>query len=246
MTVSRRRDLLVWDAPGRVVVACDSVGGAGPLPGDAVPASAETVAHFALRVPLLEVLCAGATPAIVTDALTIARAGAGERMIAHLRELAAEAGVPPECVTGSTEENIPTRSTGIGVTVLGFLPADAPELRARAGDVVLCAGVPLSAPRDDLYPGHPQQVRVADVKDALASGLVHDALPVGSRGVGAEVEELARTAGLTASFGEAPFALTDSGGPSSCVLFACSPADAPALRAVFAASTPVVTVASLA
>lgn len=243
MTVSRLRDLLIWDAPGRVVMAVDSIGGVGPLPGDAVAASAETVAHFALRVPLLEVLCAGATPAIVADALTIAREGAGEAMMTHLRALAAEAGVPPEGVTGSTEENLPTRETGIGITVLGFLPPDAPNRRARPGDVVLCAGLPLSAPRDELYPGHPGMVSVAEVRAALESGLTHDALPVGSRGVGFEVGELACTAGLAASLADGPVSLSDSGGPSSCVLFACREGDAPALASLF--SAPVATVARL-
>ena len=42
--VQRVGDLLVLDAPGRIVVACDSIGGIGPKPADTVSADAATVA----------------------------------------------------------------------------------------------------------------------------------------------------------------------------------------------------------
>lgn len=244
--VERVRDLLILDAPGRLVVACDSVGGIGPKPADTVPATARTTAHFATRVPLLEVLCAGARPIAVVDTLCVERAGLGEELIAEVRSLAGEAGVPAEAVTGSTEDNVPTRATGIGVTVLGLLP---PGRRvggtAWAGDVVLCAGLPLSAPRDHLFPGHPGQVPLDAVRRALASGLVHEALPVGSRGVAHEVNQLAANAGLVAAEVPSGVSPTDSGGPSSCVLFACAAADADALADVLGAGVPLAAVARL-
>ncbi|GAB3622207.1 hypothetical protein GCM10027418_02890 [Mariniluteicoccus endophyticus] len=234
------RDLLVL---GDLVVACDSIGGIGPLPGDTVSADATTVGHFALRVPLMEVLCAGADPVAVVDALSLPLAGAGEEIVAEVRRLAAEAGVPPEAVTGSTEENVPVTATGIGVTVLGRLRG-APTT-ARPGDAVVCLGLPLSAPRDTLHPGHPGQVTVADVRAVLATGLVHDALPVGSRGVAYELGELARTAGLRVEPVGSDVSPTDSGGPASCVLVACAADDLDALRAATVGDPPFAVVARL-
>ncbi|MDQ7992185.1 MAG: AIR synthase related protein, partial [Propionicimonas sp.] len=117
--VRRVRDLLLLD--GDLVVVTDSVGGIGPKPADTVPADAATAAHFALRVPLLEVLCAGARPIAVVDALCVELSPTGEAMIAEIRRLAGEAGVPPAAITGSTEENVATVATGVGVTVLGRL-----------------------------------------------------------------------------------------------------------------------------
>ena len=58
LQVSRLRDLLLADVPaGRLVIACDAVGGIGSRPGDPYPADPTWCAHLAARVPLLEVLC---------------------------------------------------------------------------------------------------------------------------------------------------------------------------------------------
>lgn len=242
------RDLLVLGSPYQgLVVACDSVGGIGPKPADSVAVPAATTAHFAARVPILEVMCAGADPIVVVNTLCVERDPQGLEMIAAVRQLAAQAGVPPESVTGSTEDNVPTQATGIGVTVIGRLGRDGLRAgQARAGDVVLCAGLPRSAPHDDVYPGHPDQVAVEDVRSALASGLVRDALPVGSKGLGWEAPQLATSAGLEVRWRkEQPVDVERSGGPSSCVLLACAPAHQVALREHFPAGLSVHAVADL-
>ena len=240
-SVARVRDLLVLD--GDLVVATDSIGGIGPKPADTVLADPATVAHFALRVPLLEVLCAGARPIAVVDDLCVELRPTGEPMIAEIRRLATEAGVHPDAVTGSTEDNVATAATGIAVTVLGRLGASGLlSGGSQPGDVVLCAGQPLSAPRDDIRIGHPGQVPVTTVLAALTSGLVHDALPVGSRGLAWEVPELA--AGLAVEWLQSTIARDDSAGPASCVLFSCAPESVSALSALLAPA-PVQSVAVL-
>lgn len=242
-SVHRVRDLLVLD--GDLVVVTDSIGGIGPKPADTVVADAATVAHFALRVPLLEVLCAGARPIAVVDALCVELQPTGEAMIAEIQRLAAEAGVDPSAVTGSTEENVVTAATGIGVTVLGRLgPSGLLAGGSLPGDVVLCAGLPISAPRDEIRIGHPDQVTVSAVAAGLASGKVHDALPVGSKGLAWELPQLALTAGLDVDWTPSVVSRTDSGGPASCVLFSCAPADAATLAALLAPA-PVHQVATL-
>ena len=239
------RDLLIVDEPGSIVLACDSVGGIGPKEHDSFPAEAWTTAHFATRVPLLEVICAGGQPLAVINALCIAGDETGQEMIEAVRALAAEAGVPAHAVSGSTEDNVPTTATGIGVTVLGRLTG-ATERRSRPGDVVLCAGLPRSAPEHTLYPGHPEVVPIPEVQAAVATGIAHDALPVGSKGLVWEVQQLAATSNLEVHWApERPVDVHASGGPSSCVLLSCSAADADRLRASFSPSTPVAVVARL-
>ena len=245
VSARRVRDLLVL--ADDIVVATDSIGGIGPKPADTVYADAATVAHFALRVPLLEVLCAGARPIAVIDDLCVELEPTGRLMIAEIRRLAAEAGVPEDAVTGSTEDNVVTTATGIGVTVLGRLPEGGQVGGgSRPGDVVLCAGLPISAPRDDIYIGHPDQVPVASVSAALATGLVHDALPVGSKGLAWEVPQLAASAGLAHEWlAEPGVSRTDSGGPASCVLFSCDPESMAAIRRALGSGTPLQPVARL-
>lgn len=243
--IRRIRDLLIL--ADELVIATDSIGGIGPKPADTVKADARTVAHFALRVPLLEVICSGATPIAVIDDLCVELEPTGRQMIDEIRRLSAEAGIPSDAITGSTEDNVLTQATGIGVTVLGRLgPGGLLSGGSRPGDLVLCAGLPLSAPRDDIRIGHPGQVTVAAVSAALASGLVHDALPVGSKGLAWEVPQLAESAGLTVEWHhQDTVSRTDSAGPASCVLFSCDPHDAAALTTRLGAETPMATVARL-
>lgn len=234
----RVRDLLILD--DCLVIAADSIGGIGPKPADTVYADARTVAHFALRVPLLEVICSGARPLAVIDNLCVELDPTGRQMLDEIRQLAAQAGIVPEAITGSTEENVRTQATGVGVTIIGRIGPDGLlSGHSRPGDVVLCAGLPLSAPRDDVRIGHPSQVTVAAVSAAVASGLVHDALPVGSKGLAWEVAQLAESAGLRAVW-EAPagISLTASGGPASCVLFSCAPESVEAVRSTIGEDTP--------
>ena len=232
--IRRVRDLTILDDD--LVVATDSVGGIGPKPADTVHADAATVAHFALRVPLLEVICAGATPVLVIDDLCVELEPTGAQMITEIRRLAAAAGLPPEAVTGSTEDNVTTAATGVGATVIGRLDQGAPcrPGGGLAGDLIVCAGLPISAPRYDVYIGHPDQVNVAAVVVAVASGLVHDALPVGSKGLDWEVPQLAASAGLEFAWIPSPVSGSDSGGPSSCVLFSVPAESLDELRALLA------------
>lgn len=244
-TFRRVRDLLILD--DSLVIAADSIGGIGPKPADFVEADARTVAHFALRVPLLEVICTGARPIAVVDTLCVELDPTGTEMIDEIRLLAAAAGIDPLAVTGSTEENVPTLATGIGVTVIGRIGTRGLlSGGSRPGDDVLCVGLPLSAPHDDIWIGHPGQVTVSAVATAVASGFVHDALPVGSKGLRWEVGQLAASAGLRHAWAQPqPLSVTASGGPASCVLLSCAVESVEPLRHLLGASTPVQLVAHL-
>lgn len=239
----RIRDVVIIND---LVIATDSIGGIGPKPADTIYADAATVAHFAVRVPLLEVICAGATPILVINDLCVEFEPTGRQMIAEIHRLAAGVGLPPGAVTGSTEENVRTEATGIGVTVLGRLDNTATTKPGGAhdGDLVLCAGLPVSAPRDDIHIGHPDQVTVAAVAALVASGIVHDALPVGSKGLNWEVPQLAASANLGVDWLPSTVSRTDSGGPSSCVLFSVDSASAELVRTL-CAPAPVHAVARL-
>ncbi|MFZ2624022.1 MAG: AIR synthase related protein [Propionibacterium sp.] len=228
----RVRDLLIVDD---LVIACDSCGGIGPKPHDSVTSDAVTTGHFAMRVPLLEVICSGARPIALIDSLCVERDPTGQPMIDEMVRMAGQVGLAADAVGGSTEENVPTGATGVGTVVLGRL--DAPGLLrcggGRSGDVVLCLGLPRSAPRDRIVIGDPLLVSLRQVLAVARSGLAHDMLPVGSRGLGFELAQLAGTAGLELVGVEpAPICLQDSGGPASCVLASCRPADVAALRTV--------------
>lgn len=243
--VRRRRDLLVTDVPAsRLVIACDAVGGIGPRPDDSYPADPVLCAHMAARVPLLEVLCARARPTVLINTLCQDSSSAAP-MIAEFRRCAVDAGIDSRAVTGSTEDNVATTQTGIGVTVIGTLPSGASLPTALPGDAVVCLGAPISAPDDEVHLSRPEIVELAEVRRVLASGLAHDALPVGSGGIAAEAAQMAATAGLRFRPSPTDVDMTHSGGPATCVLVACRPGDVQTVCELVAPKRPRWTVGTL-
>lgn len=226
-SVVAERDLsfLALDGGRALVVACDSHGGIGPKPHDAVAVDASVLGRFALRVPLLEVVAAGATPRLVVDALSVERDPTGEGILDGVRAEALAAGLDPSTITGSTEENVPTVATGVGVTVIGDVRLD--ELRvgvARPPFEVVLLGRPMSAPAAVFGPDHPDIVTVARLVTALSIHGVVEALPIGSGGVGHEFEALAETArGRPEMHDDWPCDRDQSGGPSTAALLAVKP-----------------------
>lgn len=233
--VRRLRDLTLIDTPdgSTVVIACDSVGGIGPKPGDTVAADARTVTHFAVRVPLLEVIAVGATPSVIVDTLSVEQHPSAVDMIDEVRNLAREVGLDPDVsVTGSTEDNVVTTTTGLGITVIGI--AALGRFRAstiQPGDHIVAVGLPLSAPRNRLRRGDPRMPSIAEVAGIIALPDVHEVLPVGSRGIAHEIVQLTAQTGLTADdAGPGVIARDATAGPSTCVLVAVAPEAVLSLR----------------
>lgn len=252
-TTSRVRDLSVMTMPdgSQLLVACDSLGGIGPKRDDQVAATAYTTAHFATRVPLLEIVAARAVPRLIVNNLCFEGGVSADEMFRAIVELAAEVGLGEEAVTGSTEENVPTTTTGVGITVIGSVDRGALRLgSSRPGDLVVCLGQPRSAPRFEITTTDGQMPSVAEIVAVLAIPGVHEVLPVGSAGVAHEIAELAGTAGLRHQFIErhrlqdSGFDLSASGGPASCVLVSLLPEALPDLRSV-RADLPVTVVGQL-
>lgn len=233
----RVRDLSVLAiAPGvLLVVACDSNGGIGPKPQDTVPVNGGELGRLAARVPLVEMLACGATPLLLVDTLSVEYEPTGAAIIAGVRAEMHDAGMDAvTALNGSTEENVPTVASGVGIVVLGLAARERFRPgRARAGDAVLCVGVPKSAPAFRVVADDPAILRPRAVRTLAASDLVGDILPVGSRGAGAEARDLAAFARLT--FVPDTGATIDpsaSGGPTTCCLVTAAPDAVPQLSAL--------------
>lgn len=239
--VRRVRDLSVLPLTGDtvLVVACDSLGAIGPKPGDAVAASGVDVGYFTARVPLLEVICAGAMPVLMVDALAVELEPSGRTILDGLRMACAEAGIDPAvALTGSTEENVPTSQTGVGIIVLGVAPLAA--LRpgtSQPDDGIYLIGIPKSAPGQRVFRDDPEMVTMERVQALLAQPGVHDLLPAGSKGAAWEARQMASSANLIfqPDADVAPDLLRRSGGPATSILVSASAAlfplaGAPVLR----------------
>jgi len=222
------RDLLAVELfPGLdLVIASDSTGGIGPKEHDSFPAPGYLLGRLAVRVPMMEMVAAGATPLLVVDTLSVEMSPTGEEIIRGVREEVELSGLAgSKVVTGSTEDNVPTVQTGMGVVVIGLAEAgDLRPGRSRAGDAIVCVGYPKSAPEDDVRIDDPEITDVACVRTLSQFDFIHDILPVGSHGSGYEIGEMARTAGLKAKTAEeTAIPLKKTGGPSTCVIVSMEP-----------------------
>ena len=223
--LTRCRDLtcLRADDAHMLVLAADSVGGIGSKPLDAVQAPPEVVGHFALRVPLMEVMAAGATPFLIVDNLSVEAGGYGEAILAGMKRLAETVGLEDSIhFNGSTEDNVTTLQTGVGVTVVGLVSnADFRVGSSKPGDRLMAAGYPKSAPHHRVTVDDPDILELRQLQALRRQSQVADIVPVGSRGIRYETAQLANAAGLLPRLGAGALtlALDASGGPGTCVVF---------------------------
>ncbi|ATO48756.1 AIR synthase related protein [Brevibacillus laterosporus] len=208
-----------------IVIACDSDGGIGTKPQDIVQIAPDMLGRFAVRVPLFELIACGASPFMICDTLSVEFEGYGEEILRGIKEYAKEAGVTEDIqFTGSTEENIPTMQTGVGITVLGLVQqSQFSPGTAQSREAIMCAGLPKSGPKHEVRLDDPEMLSLADLIHLRAHPGVHDLLPVGSKGIAYEMDQLAKSASLSYRLTTPPaLDLEESGGPSTCVVFSAS------------------------
>ncbi len=220
----RVRDLTLLPLIGRLtlVISCDSNASIGEKPNDALPKQYAEVGISALKVPMMELLAAGATPLIIINALCMEMEPSGRKFIAAMRGELERCGYDPGLMlTGSTEDNALTLQSGIGVTVIGLVDEERLRLgKTQPGDVVLCAGNPKDGVRYPYTEGEPDLASISTVLALNDAPGVREILPVGSHGVVYEANELARAAGCSFQLAAPPpeINLYISAGASTAVL----------------------------
>ncbi|HUW64919.1 MAG TPA: AIR synthase related protein [Spirochaetia bacterium] len=245
--ITRVRDLILWEmvSPAPLVVASDSLGGIGTLPQDSYPCSPQDAGYFTARVVLFELLAAGAIPRLMLFCL--ANGGEYARLILEgIRQALDEAGMPGDFpVNGSSEKNVVTQMTAVGITLIGVRGEDFRPGKARAGDHLWLVGRPKSAPHDQVVRGDPQICGFSHLQFLTGQPGVHDIVPVGSGGARPEIDALARQSVLEAVIdpGCADL-LARSGGPATALVAAVAPAAA-SILAGLGASLPVQRVGAL-
>lgn len=217
------RDLLISELTDDfwMVVACDSDGGIGPKKYDSVFSSAYDLGRFGARVPIMELLASGAIPVLIVDTLCVEMNPTGKEIICGIRDEASEAGMNGDLVvTGSTEDNVITYQTGIGVTVIGFVhKKDFKPGVSNKNDIVVCIGIPKSAPEYKVQLNDSEITDSKLIRQLVSLQFIHDVLPVGSKGIVHEFNELAKSAGLLPYYFESEnIDYTKSGGPSTCCI----------------------------
>lgn len=221
----KNRDVEVIPLEGEqyLVIACDSCGAIGSKEYDIIQVPPSLVGHLTCRVALLEVLSVGAHITAATVAISSEPFPTGEKILEGVREelkLYREISIP---IAVSTEKNIPTKQTSVGITIVGICKKH--ELRiglSKPGDEVYCVGIPKMGHEitgaDDLH-----MLQCSHIHILLAIPNVHDILPVGSQGILKEAQNLGTAIGssfIAGHYGDLD--VNKSAGPSTCAIFTCS------------------------
>ncbi len=194
MKISKVRDLTLisLDEISTMVVACDSCGSIGMKSGDALKVPTFYVGKLAVRVPLLEVISAGAEVITVTDAVCNEMEPTGIEIINGIKEELKLAGIKDIVLTGSTEENFKSISTGVGVTVIGIAKNQDLKVNTITKD---CTIISLGLPKVGEEIGLIEDLDIASYKEVrtlLKLEGTYEIVPVGSKGILYEVMELGK------------------------------------------------------
>lgn len=230
--VERYRDvILIYENTKVYVISCDSLGAIGNKKDDLLKVSEEIVGKTVVDVALSEVLSLGAYPIVISDALSTEMTPTGEKIINGIKSELNENGLDDVMITGSTEENFKTYMTGVGITVIAKASYEKLKVKkVRAGMHVGLFGYPRvgnEVLRMNDYMGLNDYINISKCDEIV------EAVPVGSKGIGYELEVLKGIYGLNLAKKFSPnLDISKSGGPSTCCIVVFDDKDTSVVRSL--------------
>ena len=194
-----RRDVVFLRIGGGRLLAfsCDAAGGIGSKPHDTVRAEPRLVGKLTTRVALMELLAVGADPIALVGTFPVEPEPTGNRLLAGMMQEVREAGLRNLRILCSSEKNVRVNQTGIGVTAIGLLSASNMKVgRCRVGDEVVAVGRPFVGQAVVRAEENGWVAATVDVIKLRRSRLVHELIPIGSRGIFYEAGVVAEDSGL--------------------------------------------------
>lgn len=225
---------LIQNSEGYLVIACDSSGGIGNKRLDTVQISPELAGYYAACVPLMEVLAARGTVLSMVDTLSVEMEPTGKRIIDGIKTAMQQLKIDVNLLTGSTEDNILTETTGIGVTVIGQIPNKHQLQKCIFEDQwLVLLGVPKVGAEflaEEIEDNYGETMTLEGLKQLADCNLIRDMIPVGSKGIAYEAEVLATRYQLSVKLVETEFKqkgidFKKSAGPATCLLVAIEEID---------------------
>jgi len=223
MNSRKVRDLTVVqiDNKNTMIIACDSCGGAGMKEYDILKVPPFFTGKFTVRVAVMEVLCSGAEIIAITNCVCNEMNNTGLEIIKGIKHELLEAGINNAVLTGSTEENFKTLTTGIGVTVIGIVENNKLKLKkSKPGNVIISIGLPKVGNEINLN-FDPEIISYKTLKKLYELDYVYEIVPVGSKGIFYEAETLAKTNNLKLKLlNSINIDIYKSAGPSTVIIVA--------------------------
>lgn len=194
-----RRDVaFIRIGGGRLLAfSCDAAGGIGSKPHDTVRAESRLVGKLTARVALMELLAAGANPVALVGTFPVEPEPTGNRLLEGVREEVRNGRLRNLRILCSSEKNVGVNQTGVGVTAIGLLPESNLKIgRCKDGDEVVAVGLPYVGQEVVRAEKNGRVAETLDVVKLRRSRLVHELIPVGSRGIFYEAGVVAEDSGL--------------------------------------------------
>jgi len=230
-----------------IIIACDSAGGIGEKEHDVVKTSGQIAGYYTAFVPIVEVLAIKGKIVSVVDTLAVEMEPTGRAIIKGIGDAMEDASIDRKLLTGSTEENIATSLTGIGVTLIGKVDQSKvfltnkylDSLSDEGGSRVWCqashrfidrfetyqfllAGLPKVGEQfvqEEMIEGRGETLTLAEMKAFAQNDLIIDMIPVGSKGIAYEASVLAkRHQGIVELIPNSDISYHASAGPSTCLI----------------------------
>lgn len=204
-----------------LIAACDSCGGIGDKSLDKIKVPAELVGRLTTRVAMMEIVAVGAIPKLITIAISAEPEPTGAGILLGVEAELIAAGFSDLPRSISTEKNIPTSQTGLGIGITGICnKRDFRIGRSKTNDNVYCLGQP-KVGNELISANDPEIVQISNIAQLSEHAAVHDILPIGSRGILAEANQLADQANCCFVQNNHTIDLNKSAGPSTCIIFTC-------------------------
>ncbi|AOT70949.1 AIR synthase related protein [Geosporobacter ferrireducens] len=188
---SKHRDISLVALQGdqMLVIACDSCGAVGSKAGDQVKVPPHIVGKYTTRVAVMEVMATGAKPVAVTANICNEPSPTGEEIMEGIRQELEEWDLKLP-ITISTEKNMPTAMTALGITLIGTVAKSQLMIgKISPGDLVYSLGLPKIG--DDVAADQGEIADARVMKKLLQLEGVKEIIPVGSSGIKGEVNKLA-------------------------------------------------------
>lgn len=222
MKITKHRDLTLVDIneDQMLVISCDSSGAIGNKEKDIVKVSPEVTGYYATQVSLMEILSFGAEPITIVNTLSVEMDDTGKKIINGIKKALEPLDFDMSSViTGSTEENFPVIQTGMGITIIGIVDKKNWERPyTQAGLLSAVVGIPKIG--DEIIDDKNRTImNISRLLELKEKEYIKEILPVGSKGILYELEEMAKTNNIDFRLEKnINIDLKKSAGPSTCVL----------------------------
>ncbi|MGM0369468.1 MAG: AIR synthase related protein [Bacillota bacterium] len=216
MDTNRDISIISLNTDQFLVIACDSLGGIGQKSQDEIKVTNKLVGKLTTRVALLEVLASGADPITVINTLSVELNPTGEEIITGIKEELKKLDMS-NLLNGSSEENMATVQTGVGITVIGRVDRNRIKLfSSEPNDLVVSIGIPKVG--KEVLEFQDEIVDLDLILKLLEVDYINEIIPVGSKGMLYEANLIADSNQLNLHLLDTNLNLEQSAGPATVIL----------------------------